>query len=137
MRPQNSARLGLSVARLLALYWLGLGRGKRWRRYSGLGVNTAFLFLEANPGQADPALSLRLRGFVLGSAFMHGERTGGRTAPTQRGDDNETADHHHGKVSAAGSLAQPGRQLKRTCRFWHFSDMALSLPCLFVGAERT
>jgi hypothetical protein len=36
-----------------------------WHEY-----RISFLFLKANPGQADPALSLR--GFVLGSAFMHG-----------------------------------------------------------------
>jgi len=34
---------------LLALYWSRLGRGRRWRRRSGLGVNTALPFLEASP----------------------------------------------------------------------------------------
>ena len=34
---------------LLALYWLRLGRGRGWFRRGGLGVDTAFCFLESYP----------------------------------------------------------------------------------------
>jgi hypothetical protein len=42
---------------------------RRFRR-SGLGVSTAFPFLEGSPSLTDP--SGGLRGFVFGSAFLHG-----------------------------------------------------------------
>ncbi|TFW56013.1 hypothetical protein CT676_37555 [Bradyrhizobium sp. MOS001] len=53
---------------LVSLYWLRLGRGKRWRSF--LGVDTAFCFLERRP-----SANVRVGcdgGFVLVSALLHG-----------------------------------------------------------------
>jgi hypothetical protein len=60
--------LSFPLLALLALYWLRLGRGRRWR--IGLGVDTAFFFLEFNPSAGER--SGGLGGFVLGSALLHG-----------------------------------------------------------------
>jgi hypothetical protein len=38
--------------------------------------------------------------------------TGGRAAQTQRGDDNETTDYHHGKVSCGWKPSAAGATIK-------------------------
>jgi hypothetical protein len=69
MRHQGLCEaLPFPLLALMALYWLRLGRYRRWRRHRALGVNIALRFLEIDPRLVR---SRGLHGFVLGSAFLH------------------------------------------------------------------